>query len=218
MSIGTEQRALVIVNSLSRNYGGLWKLFYQATENAALLTAKSLLRSHYHTVHVVQGKDATKDQFLLVLRAAAEMPGIRVVDVFFQLHGQPGVFCFFDAEVSSATLRDEILALGLPEHRLRLFYNTGCFGDSQNCEEMLTAGFVTTIGSKKVNATGTAEFPLFCGLWRGGASIQRIMRAADHGVLRKAQDRIARLLLPSSEIDSQKLVRGRESLRISHFA
>jgi hypothetical protein len=218
MTFARNQRALVIVNSLSTNYGGLWKRFYRITEVAAIATAKALLHQPYGSISVVSGTDATKDRFLAALRTAANAPGVEVVDVFLQLHGKPGTFCFFDADVSSAALRDEILSLGLPANRLRLFYNTGCYGDSQNHDDMLAAGFIATIGSVKVNATGTAEFPLFCILWRFGATIQQSMRAADHGLLRIVQDGIARHVLPASEIDSEKRIRGRGSLRISHSA
>lgn len=218
MPISEQQRALVILSNLSKDFGGLWKLFYWCTETAAVLVARILLHRQYATIIVRKGKRATRAEFLSALREAASRPGVEVVDVFFHLHGLPCTFCFHEANAPSATLRDEIRALGLPENRLRLFYNTGCYGDSQNNDDMLAAGFVTAVGSKKMNATGAGEFPVFCGLWSFGRSIPNILRAADSTPLRTVQDAIARVLLPASrrgEVDSQKIIRGRQELRIS---
>ncbi len=219
VTIDKNQRALVIVTSLSKDFAGIWRVFYSLTEWAAVAIARLLLGGSYTAIAVRRGSQATKDEFLAALRDAADRPGIEVVDVFLHLHGLPETFCFHDANVSSAALRDEILALGLSKNRLRLFYNTCCYGDSQN-DDMLAAGFATAIGSKKVNATGAGEFPIFCVLWRLSQSIQKAVHAADAGLLRRAQDAIARILLPDArgrDVDSRKVVRGQDGICISTF-
>lgn len=221
MTIAKHQRALIVLTSLSKDFGGMARLFYALTEAAAVCVARLLLRSQYAVVVVRRGVQATQQEFLSALREVSDRPGIEAIDVFLHMHGLPCTFCFYDEHASSAALRDGIASLGLPAGRLRLLYNTGCYGDSQNERDMLGAGFTTAIGAHKVNATGAAEFPIFCVLWRMGRSVESILRVADHPALRAVQDAVAQVFLSPTrrrDVVSRKIVRGQAGLRISGVA
>ena len=215
MPVTKSQRKLVVVNSLSKYSTGVWTFIYAFLESAATSIAQSVLGDNYKSVTVRQGANGTKAKFLSAIKTAATAPGIKAVDVFLQLHGTNGTFYFYDAPVSAGVLRDEILALALPD-RLRLFYNTGCYADSQNSNEMIDAGFKTAIGSKKNNCTGATEFPSFCALWQTGQMVKNIMPIADNPGVRAIQDNLAVSFSSTfSPADSTKLIRGNKNLTIS---
>jgi hypothetical protein len=210
-----NQRVLLMVNSLSRYAVGIWQFIYSFAENSAITIAQNLLGDDYKSITVRKGTNATRAKFLTALQAAATTPGVRAVDVFLQLHGSEGRFIFHDASVAATVLRDEILALGLPD-RLRLLYNTGCYGDSQNRPAMMDAGFETAIGSADINCTGAVEFPAFCSMWQNGKTVTQIMAVADNPVARAVQDGLAKATSPTfRNADSKKTIRGNRSLTIS---
>ena len=216
MAISKAQRALIVVNSLDKHSTGTMKFIYSFLQESGPAIANTVLGPHYKSVTVRKGVNGTRAKFLAALGSAATAPGIKAVDVFLQLHGSTNTFHFYDASVSAATLRDDILALGLPSKRLRLLYNTGCYGDSQNWQEMIAAGFATTIGSKKINTTGASEFPTFCALWQAGQTIKQVVAAADNPATRKVQDAAAKAFSPAfANSDSTKVIRGNVNLRIT---
>jgi hypothetical protein len=217
MPVSKSQRALVLVNSLSQYSTGIWKTVYQVGEWSGKTITLTALGDDYANIYTRAGGNATKQKFLSKLRTAATTPGIRAVDVFFHLHGGDNEFVFYDNErVSASTLRDEILALNLP-NCLRLCYNLACYGDSQNHSEMLDAGFVTTIGAKKVACTAAAEFPIFCSFWQYDNKISDIMPLADNPLTRAALDAAISAASASmrNKTDSTKVIRGSQDLRIS---
>jgi len=214
MTITKSQRRLVLVNSLSRYRTGVWKVIYQSGEWAGKTITMTALDDDYAHIHPCTGGFATRSRFLSRLKAAATSPGTKAVDVFCQLHGSDDVFHFYDEDVQATRLRDDILALGLPDN-LRLFYNTCCYGDSQNSNEMLEAGFATTIGSKRINCTAAVEFPIFCSMWQLNSKVADIMALADNPVTRAAMDATIKATTPMKDTDSQKVVRGNAALRIS---
>jgi phage-related protein len=216
MPVSKSQRALVLVNSLSQYSTGIWKTVYQVGEWSGKTITLTALGDDYAYIYTRTGGNATKQEFLSKLKTAATKSGIRAVDVFFHLHGGNNTFIFHnDEEVSASTLRDEILALNLP-NRLRLCYNLACYGDSQNYSEMLDAGFVTTIGSKKIACTAAAEFPIFCSLWQFDNKISDIMPLADNPLTRAAIDTAVSATSPQlANANSTKVIRGNRNLRIS---
>lgn len=214
MSVSRNQRALVLVNSLSKYQTGLWKKVYQVGEWSGKSITMTTLEDDYAHIYPRTGGYATKQQFLNKLRTAATRPGIRAVDVFFHTHGGNNTFEFYDGSVAAGVLRDDILALNLPQ-RLRLFYNLACYGDSQNWQEMIDAGFVTTIGSTQGATTAAVEFPIFCGAWQFDNKISDIMTLADNPATRAAMDAALSAISPQHVWNSKKIIRGNQNLKIS---
>jgi len=193
------------------------KFIYSFTENSAIAVALGVLGGDYKKVIIRKGKNATKAKFLKALKAAATTTGVKAVDVFLQLHGDDKQFIFDDGSVDASDLRDEILKLKLPPGRLRLLYNTTCYGDSQNSPYMINAGFATTIGSHAINCTGATEFPTFCSLWQIGKKVVDIMAVADDPGTRAIQDAAAKAFSPAafSNANSKKYIQGNKNLTIS---
>lgn len=215
MAVSKHQRILIVVNSLAKYSTGYWKHIYSFAEQSGVAVAQNVLGDDYKKIVVLQSKNATAAKFLKALASAAKASGIKAVDVFMQLHGSTNTFHFHEGAVSASSLRDQILALKLPK-RLRLFYSTCCYGDSQNHKEMLQAGFKTTIGSKRINTTGATEYPSFCSLWQFGNKVADIMPIADNPATRAVQDAAARLLSAHlADTNSKKVIRGDAQLRIS---
>lgn len=219
MAVTRNQRALIYMNDVRKTSkkGPFWEFIYGTAALGGLATTHLTLDDDYKFITVLMDAQATKANFLRALKSAAAKPGIKRVDVFMQLHGSTDKFAFHEGNVGAGTLRDDIIALQIPKGRLRLLYNTACFGDSQNNPEMLQAGFMTTIGARKINTTGGFEYPIFCGLWQLGGTVQAIMNVADNPVARAAQDAAAGILLPSQagNIDSRKIIRGNKNVRIT---
>ena len=215
MPVTKSQRALVVVNSLAKYSIEEWTFIYAYLEGVSVNLTQSMLGENYKFITVRKGADGTKAKFLNAIKAAATTPGIKAVDVFLQLHGTNNTFYFHDGPHLASVVRDDILALALPD-RLRLIYNTSCFGDSQNDTEMIAAGFDTAIGSKKNNCTGITEFPTFCALWKAGHMVKNIMPIADNPLTRTIQDNLASNHSPALRpADSTKVIRGNKDLMIS---
>lgn len=215
MSTPRNRRILLLVNSLSKYSTGAWQLIYSFTEASAIVVTQNVLGDDYKSITVIKGQNATKARFLAALQAAATTSGVTAVDVFCQLHGTNGRFYFYDNPVLASVLRNDILALNLPD-KLRLFYNTGCYGDSQNRPAMIEAGFAATIGSVAINCTGATEFPTFCSMWQNGNTVKKVMATADLPAQRVIQDGLAKAMQPIfSDANSKKLIRGNANLTIS---
>lgn len=215
MPVSKSQRALVLINSLSKYSTGFNKFIYSFAEGSAVNITNTVLGDDYKFITIKSKSQATKANFLAALRAAVNATGIKAVDVFLQLHGGTNTFHFYEGAVPATRLRDDILALSLP-NRLRLLYNTGCYGDSQNWDEMIAAGFKTTIGSRKINTTGATEFPTFCSMWQFNAKVRDILAVADNPVTRATQDAAAKAFSSHlSDANSQKIIRGNTNLTIS---
>lgn len=216
MAVSKNQRALVIVNSLDKHSKGVMKFIYSFAQNSGPAVAQAVLGDDYKTILVRKGAQGTKIKFLAALKSAANSSGIKAVDVFMQLHGSNNKFHFYDVDVTAAQLRDDIIALGLPAKRLRLLYSTGCYGDTQHWHEMIDAGFVTTVGSKKINTTGATEFPTFCSLWQFNNTVKDVIAVADNPITRATQDAAAKAYSSQfADSNSTKVIRGKKLLKIS---
>ena len=212
MSATKSQRILLIVNNLVAHGDPKWKPLYSFLEESGIAVGNAVLGGSYKQVSTLKGTAATRTAFLNRLKTLATTAGVKAVDLFLQLHGAPGKVWFHGGEVSTAQLRQDIVALGLP-NRLRLVYNTSCYGDSHSAD-LIGAGFRTAIGSKKVNANAGVEYPTFCSLWAAGSTAQSAISTADAPLSRAAQDAAAKQL-GFADADSQKVVRGLKSLKIS---
>jgi hypothetical protein len=142
-----EKRVLLIVNCLAEHGDQRLRFLYQFIESAGVETARRLLERHYRQISVLRDREATHAAFLDRLKTLAEDKTIDAIDLFLQLHGEPGKVQFHDHWVSTMRLREEIKrAAG--RDCLRLVYNTSCYGDTHS-DDLLKAGFKVSIGALK---------------------------------------------------------------------
>jgi hypothetical protein len=210
-----EKRVLLIINCLAEHGDHRLRFLYQFIESAGVETARRLLERHYRQISVLRDKGATHAAFLAHLKTLAEDKTIDAVDLFLQLHGEPGKVRFYDHWVSTMRLCEEIKRV-VERDCLRLIYNTSCYGDTHS-DDLLKAGFKVSVGALKVNASAAAEFPIFCRQWPGlGKSkpltVKDLILKADLPKPRQLQDQLAARYF--SDVDSKKVVRGNGAVTI----
>jgi hypothetical protein len=219
MSTNKDQRALVVVNELDLDPDTA--VLYRGLETTGRFFVEQLGGNHYAHVRKLYDQDATADNLVNALQAAAGRPGIREVDLIIMLHGEPEVLVFArDDRVKSATLGDRIADLGIAA-KLRLAYSTACFGAS-HADDLVAAGFTAAVGARKVNANGGIEVPVFTAEWPKNRTLSEVMATAQTG--REAQDAAAEMVggLTGApwvgQVDSTKVIRGNGSIRITTSA
>lgn len=211
-TITKRQRVLLIVNELAKHGGSQWRPLYKFIEESGVSVGRTFLSGLYDEISVLRGTSAKRSTFISRLRTLTNRSGIRSVDLFLQLHGASQHVWFYDGKVDTAVLRDEILAENLPD-RLRLVYNTSCYGNSHS-SHLIQAGFETAIGSSKVNANAAVEYPVFCMQWAAGQTIKTLLPLADNPTARAAQDLTA-TAMGFGNVNSRKIIKGRSTLKIS---
>ncbi|MCL4847459.1 MAG: hypothetical protein KJ066_13050 [Acidobacteria bacterium] len=211
-NVNKNQRVLLIVNELAKYGGSTWRPLYKFIEESGVSVGRSFLDGAYSEISVLRGASAKRSSFVTRLRNLANRSGVQAVDLFLQLHGASGHVWFYDGKVSTATLRDEILAQNLPD-RLRLVYNTSCYGDSHSTH-LIQAGFKTAVGSVKVNANAAVEYPTFCMQWGAGQTVEQLLPIADNPASRAAQD-FSATTMGFNDVNSRKVLKGRKPLKIS---
>jgi hypothetical protein len=214
----TEQRVLIVVNCLAAHGDSRLRRLYQFVEVAGVDLARRFLGSHYRLIDVLRDSDATWPELLKRLHIISGGGGVKAVDLFFQLHGEPGRVRFYDQWISATQIGREISRAAKPE-TLRLVYNLCCYGDSHSAA-FLKAGFKTAVGARKVNASAAVEYPQFCRLWAGSAGrvtapvpISEIISRADRPLPRLVQDLLARHYF--KYIDSTKVIKGNSKINIA---
>lgn len=211
-TVNKNQRVLLIVNELAKYGGAQWRPLYKFIEESGVSVGKTFLGGAYSEISVLRGSSAKRSTFLSRLRTLTNRSGVRSVDLFLQLHGASEHVWFYDGKISTAALRDAILAENLPD-RLRLVYNTSCYGDSHSTH-LIQAGFETAVGSSKVNANAAVEYPVFCMQWAAGQTVKQLLPVADNPTARSAQDFTA-TTMGFNDVNSRKLIKGRNTLKIS---
>jgi hypothetical protein len=214
---GRERRALLIVNCLAEHGDSRFRWLYGYIESAGVVVARRLLGRHYRTIVALQAEAATRVEFLSCLQNMSSDRANDAVDLFFQVHGKPGLARFFDQWAATSRLAEDI-RIPAARGRLRLVYNLSCYGDSHSAD-FLKAGFRVSVGSRLVNASAGTEYPLFCRLWSGrgpgrktGMPISEVLSRADRLLPRRIQDRVASRYF--SDVDSKKIIWGNGTVTI----
>jgi hypothetical protein len=84
--ITKSQRVLLIVNELVTN-AEKFKNLYAFIESSGVAVPKKLLGSQYRSISVLRGSSVTPEGVARRLGQLARTPGVKAVDLFFQLHG-----------------------------------------------------------------------------------------------------------------------------------
>ena len=170
MPIAKENRVLVVINWLS---SGDHDYLYRFIEASGRGTIQAILGDDYLRIVKLYGTKATFTGLIEALRKEGAKRSVHRIDLIVMLHGLPGKLVFKDGRKATSEVCEAIKELGLAA-KLRLLYNTSCFGDSHS-QHFLRAGFDTAIGSKKVNANAAVEFPLLLSLWQFNNTIEQCL-------------------------------------------
>lgn len=211
-----SQRALVVVNNTVA--GGRADLLplYRFIEAAGDAVAHALCGPVYAQVRSLNAGDATLVALVNTLTTLAAQPGICAIDLILNMHGAPGKLYFSGApEVAVDAVRQQLQAAPGVSAKLRLLYNTSCYGAS-HAAAMRQAGFDTVIGGQAVVANSATEYPAFLATWAAGSPVGPAMELANAPPLREPMDRYASERLHFPSVDSRKQVSGRADLTIHH--
>ncbi len=219
MPVTSTQRSLMVVSELDLDPDTA--LLYRGLETSGRFLAERLGTQCYARIRKLYDQDATLDKLLDALKAEADRPTTKEIDVIIMLHGSAEKLQFAGGvQVTTAKLRQRIADLDIAA-KLRLAYSTACYGDT-HADELVSAGFTAAVGARQVNANGGIEVPLFCAQWASGRPLSEVMVNAQTG--REAQDAAAEMVGGltgvswAGQVDSTKVIRGNAAIRISTSA
>ncbi len=212
MAVAHKERELMIVANLATHGMDQYKWLYRFLEVNAVSTAWEKLGLYYNHIYTLKGKDATLAGFGDSLATVAAGENVKAVDVFVNLHGAPKTVWFeegaYDTAQVSAALSDHHLLAS----KLRLLYNTACYGESQT-NDFLAAGFQVVNGSLKVNTDSMYEYPTIMSHWRRGDTFATAQDKGNNAFWVDFYDGIAKKN-GFEDSDSFKVVRGDGELTI----
>jgi hypothetical protein len=216
VAVARENRAIIVVCNLQTFGDPKLKWLYSFAESSGVVLATMFLKPHYKRFRTLAGSSASKTRFLSTLESLGSHAEVKAIDVILMLHGELGTLWFADSSgVSTVDVESEIGALGLGD-KLRLLYSLACYGES-HADNFRRAGFKTVCGAAKVNANGGTEYPIVVPMWAAGGDFQSGIAMGDNPVTRGACDAAA-VLMGFSNVDSQKIIRGRPTIRITSSA
>lgn len=228
-AVPAQNRALVIVTDLdTHGVQELVPLYTVLEDIGAGLPQMPVLRNQYREIHVLRNNRATLGDFRALALSLSGRAEIRAIDVFLMLHGQTDRLVFADRRYTMEqmtsfmnTRRDarEAARVLVMQRKLRLMYNTSCFGASHRAA-FRSIGFDAVVGSIAVNANSEVEFPAFLGLWNAGARLSDafapsnnpVALAAADGPLRATGQIFNNFL---KHVDSRKVFSGNTAITIS---
>lgn len=214
MTIQKQQRVLIAINHLA---SGETDYLYRFIEESGRGTIQATLGDDYQKIEKLYGEKATLTKLIAALRNLGSRSDIKRIDLLILLHGSPGKLHFYDRARTAADVGTAISNLNIAP-KLRLAYNTSCYGDSHS-QDLIAGGFDTAIGSKKVNANAAVEFPLLLSMWQFDNRIVDCLAATKPltGPSDAATELYAAVANPSwrGQVNSTKVLRGKKGIRIS---
>jgi hypothetical protein len=211
-TVARNQRVLLLVSALS-NGSARYRALYEFMEAQGVSQAQSKLGAKYRRIYLLQGVRATRAEFVRSLTSLTSSAENRAVDLFVQTHGGDGILYFTDGGTRTSGLGRDLANTGL-NGKARALYSTACYG-STHINDFLAAGFLVGSGSRRVNASSSYEYPRFLTEWGGDAQFGNAIAVADNASARDASDWTAEYVLGYDHVDSQKVVTGRRSTKIS---
>jgi len=214
MSISKSQRVLIVINHIA---SGDTDYLYRFIEEAARGTVQATLGDDYARIVKLYDANATLAKLTTALGTEGAKSSVKRIDLIVMLHGSPGVLVFKNGAKESSLVRSQIAALNI-QAKLRLVYNTSCFGDSHSAD-FIAAGFDSAIGSKKVNANAAVEFAPLLSLWQFDFKLSdcrapTVLPTPAADAAAKAYGQAANTSW-KSKVDSTKVLRGNANLKIS---
>lgn len=224
-----SERVLVIVTDLDTH--GIPELapLYATLEDIGIgLPQLPILKNAYREIHVLRNANATLAKFRSKLRQLGSRPEIKAIDTFLMLHGLANELVFADGRVTTAEMVEfmahaptaaERVQRIMTRKKLRIMYNTSCFGSSHR-NEFLQMGYKAVSGSVKVNANAGVEYPSFLGLWTAGATFEESFLPSNNPTALAMADGplVAAGTLANNflkHVDSRKILDGDLGIRIN---
>ena len=207
-----ERRAVLAVMRVSG--AGKKKLapLYRGIEAVEAPRLRAELAGGYGVIDVEVGDGVTSYEFVSRLNALTARTDIDAVDVILSTHGRPGSVVFTREDCPVAT----DLATQVANPKLRLLYDTCCFGNSHS-EAFLVAGFDAVVGAKGENTNGWSEFHRLVRSWIAGERLSEAVAGADRVIPRMFWDLMARTFGGMRNVDSEKVVAGNAALDYQHL-
>lgn len=212
-------RALLVVNNTVAMGDARYRGLYQFLEASGDAVAHGICGPHYQTVRSLNAGAATVQGFLDALRDLAQGPGIQAVDAIVNMHGAEGCLLFAATGAGGlpvASLADKLINLN-QAGKLRLLYNTSCYGHS-HASSFKQGGFNAVIGGRRVVCNSASEYPVLLSNWVAGQGVETALAPAQAAPLREPMDHFARTTLGFADADSFKLVSGDGALTIGSLA
>src|SRR5436190_19295424 len=107
MSIGKNERALLVVSNMVTYGRSDLKWLYQFIEFSGAALTDMILRSRYQSYCKLVGAVATKSAFIDTIAALGADDTIKAIDIILMLHGFDGTLCFADGEIESLAVAHE---------------------------------------------------------------------------------------------------------------
>lgn len=214
MSIRKNERVLIVISYLA---SGDTDYLYRFIEEAGRGTIQATLRDDYAKIVKLYDANATLVKLIAALKREGAENSIKRIDLIVMLHGSPGAMTFKDGSKKSSAVEKQIAALNI-QPKLRLVYNTSCYGDSHSAD-FIAAGFDSVIGSNKVNANSAVEFAPLLSLWQFDFKLSDCL--APSIPLTPTSDAATRLYGQTmntgwrDDVDSSKVLCGNKNLKIS---
>jgi hypothetical protein len=227
-AVPASRRALIIINELDST--GIQELapLYSTLETLTIgLPALPVIRNNYGVLRVLRNSSATLAMFRATARQLAANPNIDAIDVILALHGKDRKLKWADGSVNmedtvafmnAAGNASEFQIRSAVRRKLRMVYNTSCFGASHR-SMLLTIGFDAVVGSIGVNANAEAEYPNFLAQWNLGQTFGGSFAATNTPVALAVTDgplvATGRLLNNFlKNVNSRKVFAGNVNIRI----
>lgn len=209
-----EHQALIVISELETWADPSEKQLYSYIQRTGVPLAKSMLSDWYGQIVAIEHGAATEQNVLNTIASLAAQEQIKTIDVFVFLHGSPGELWFVDGGVKTSELSERIRALGT-QGKLRIAYNTACFGQS-HIQDFLNAGFKVASGARAVNANGATEYPIFLQTMALGLPFGLAIANGNLPGVNAAADELARQFVKSEPVESNKSIGGDSSLSYLH--
>lgn len=221
--LSADQRTLVQVVTLVADAPAYERALYRSIEWGAERTARRHLRGTYRSHQLLRGSEASLDNLVDALGAAASAPGVRAVDLLVNPHGTSRRLWFADgpadAPVVAALIRDRLDPAA--RRRLRVVFSTACFGMS-HADAWLRSGFSVAVGARGIYADGLTSLPVLLRAWASGHTVEEAVAASNDTPRRGRQDALAaryyRTLGRTKDadaVDSERLVDGARTMDVT---
>jgi hypothetical protein len=217
MSVGKNERDLLVVSYLFTGGNQQLPWLYRWLEDNAVDLARVMLSSHYRKFATLEGDEVTSANFIDRITSLASDNQLQALDVFLHLHGLPEKLVFKDGAMPISKISEKLQAANLKK-KLRVLFSTACYGKT-HATGFIQAGFRVVSGAEDVNANAVIEYPVFMDAWRDEKTFKSAVYRAPNA-LTVAQDNLAKLILGDTlgAINSFKQIMGRSYTRITTLA
>jgi hypothetical protein len=222
-----NNRELVQIIYLSKNYTGGERLLYDFIELGSGEAVRSKLENDYKMYHLIHSNNATLQKLVETLTAAGSSSTTHAVDLVVCLHGSSDKLGFYkndpsikDTEfLSNDVIKTELMKIPLNiRKKFRMLFSTACFGQT-HLRMWNDIGFDCASGSLGVYADSEVSLLPFLNSWEHEKTFAESVKASNDADVNRIADEIAKAYYKSvgknaSQIDSTRVTGGDGLVRI----